>query len=106
MPIAVTKENYDAEVKDAKKPIVIDVFATWCGPCQQMKPIFKQLEEEHGDKYKFVTVNVDESRDLAVQFGVTSIPTFVFMKDGHVQGKETGYIAKEDLLEKIESLLG
>ncbi|MEX0940171.1 MAG: thioredoxin [Candidatus Babeliales bacterium] len=106
MPIAITKENYETEIINTDKPIIIDVFAPWCGPCQQMMPIFEELEKEYGDKYKFVKLNVDESRELAVQYGVTSIPTFVFLKNGEVQGKETGYIAKEDLLEKIKDLLG
>ncbi|MGE0207273.1 MAG: thioredoxin [Candidatus Babeliales bacterium] len=106
MPIAITKENYDVEVLQSKKPVVIDVYADWCGPCQQMMPIFADLEKEHGSKYKFVKINVDESRDLAVQFGVTSIPTFIFVKGGQLKGKETGYVAKEDLLLKIQEFLG
>lgn len=106
MPITITKDNFEKEVKGAEKPVIIDVYASWCGPCQQMMPIFEELDKEHGDTYKFVKLNVDESRDLAVQYGVTSIPTFVFIKNGQVVGKETGYIAKEDLLEKIKELLG
>ena len=104
MPIAITKENYDKEVMQSDRPVIIDVYADWCGPCQQMIPIFEELEKEH-DKYKFVKLNVDEARDLAVQFGVTSIPTFVFIKNGEMKGKETGYIAKDDLLMKIQELL-
>lgn len=106
MPMDITKDNFDAEVIESKKPVVVDVYATWCGPCQQMAPIFEELEKEHGDSYKFVKINVDESRDLAIRFGVTSIPTFVFVKDGQVKGKETGSIAKEDLAAKIKELLG
>lgn len=106
MATAITKENFDVEVKQADKPVIIDVFAPWCGPCQQMMPIFEELEKEHGQKYKFVKLNVDESRDIATQYGVTSIPTFIFIKDDQVIGKETGYVAKEDLAEKIVELLG
>jgi thioredoxin 1 len=106
MPTQITKENYDKEVMQSKLPVIIDVYAEWCGPCQQMMPIFQELEKEHGNKYKFVKLNVDEARDLAVQFGVTSIPTFIFIKNGELKGKETGYIAKEDLLLKIQQLLG
>ena len=105
MPMAITKENFDKEVTESEKPVIVDVYATWCGPCQQMMPIFEEIEKEHGDKYKFVTLNVDESRDLAVRFGVTSIPTFVFLKGGEMKGKETGFIAKEDLVLKIQELL-
>lgn len=105
MPISITKENYDAEITQSKKPVIIDVFAPWCGPCQQMVPIFEELEKAHDTKYTFAKLNVDESRELALQFGVTSIPTFIFIKNGKVKGKETGYIAKDDLLDKIKELL-
>jgi len=106
MPTQITKENYDKEVMQSDRPVVIEVYADWCGPCQQMMPIFEEIEKEHSTKYKFVKLNVDEARDLAVQFGVTSIPTFVFIKEGELKGKETGYIAKEDLVMKIQELLG
>jgi thioredoxin 1 len=106
MPITVTKENYELEVLKSSTPVIVDVYATWCGPCQMMEPIITGLEKELQGDYKFVKVNVDESRDLAVQFGVTSIPTFVFIKDGKIKGKETGYINKDDLNAKIIELLG
>lgn len=106
MAVIITKENYKQEIEQASQPVVIDVFATWCGPCQQMLPIFQELEAEHGNKFKFAKLNVDEAREIAIQFGVTSIPTFIFLKGGVMQGKETGYMHKEDLLEKIELLLG
>ena len=105
MPITITKENYEQEVVSSKKPVIIDVYADWCGPCQQMMPIIEELEKEMTN-YTFVKLNVDESRELAIQFGVTSIPTFVFLKNGEVMGKETGYISKDDFKEKISSLLG
>lgn len=106
MPKIVDKNNFEKQVQQSNLPVVIDVFAEWCGPCQQMAPIFEELEKEHGDAYKFVKLNVDQSRELAIQFGVSSIPTFVFLKDGDVKGKETGYMSKEDLLEKIKGHLG
>lgn len=104
MPRTITKENYEQEVISSKQPVIIDVYADWCGPCQQMMPIFDELEKEMTD-YRFVKLNVDESRELAIQFGVTSIPTFIFIKNGQVLGKETGYMSKEDLKEKIAELL-
>ncbi len=106
MPIPLTKENYEQEVVKSTLPIVLDVYATWCGPCLQMMPIVEELAKEQGNKYKFLKLNVDESRELAIQYGVTSIPTFVFIKNGNVLGKETGYMSKEDLLGKIKELLG
>lgn len=103
--VNVTRENFEEEVLNSPLPIVIDVYASWCGPCQQMAPIFEDLEKEMRDAYKFVKLNVDEGRDLSIQYGVTSVPTFIFMKDKEVQGKETGYMSREDLKAKIETLL-
>ena len=106
MAIDITKENFEKEVQQSTLPVVIDVYADWCGPCQQMKPIFEELAKELIKKYKSVKLNIDEAREIAVQFNVSSIPTFVFLKDGKIVGKETGYIGKDVLKEKIESLLG
>ena len=106
MPVSITKENFESEINKSQLPVIVDIFATWCGPCQQMAPLFAELEKEHGSKYKFAKINVDESRELSIQYGVTSIPTFLFIKNGTVQGKATGYMNKEDLLSKIHESLG
>jgi thioredoxin 1 len=106
MPILITKDNFEQEITKSTKPIVLDVFATWCGPCQYMMPIFDELEKEYGSTYKFAKLNVDESREIAIQYGVTSIPTFIFIKNNEVKGKEMGYMSKEDLLKKIQKALG
>lgn len=103
--IILTKNNHQ-EVIASPKPVVIDVYATWCGPCMEMKPIFEDLEKTHGDKYLFASLNVDEARELAIQYGVSSVPTFIFMKDGNVAGKRTGYMSAEDLIETIQQHLG
>ena len=106
MPTAITQENHESVVKKSSKPVIIDVYASWCGPCQQMKPIFAELEKELGNAYLFGEINVDDSRDLSIEYGVTSVPTFIFLKDGNVVAKETGYIAKEELAKKIKEHLG
>lgn len=105
MAIDITKENFKKEIEESTLPIILDVYATWCGPCIQMKPIFEELSEEYGNKYKFAKLNVDEGRELAINYGVTSIPTFVFIKDKEVVGKETGYMSKEQLVKKITEYL-
>ena len=104
MPVSVTDENFDKEVVQAAKPVIVEVYATWCGPCQQMMPIVDELEKEMSD-YTFAKLNVDEARELSIKYGVISVPTFLFMKNGEVKGKETGYMSKEVLKEKIEAAL-
>ena len=105
MVISLTKDNYVQEVEQSDKPVVIDVSATWCGPCQQMKPVFEQLSKELQATHKFVELNVDEARDLAIKFGVTSVPTFIFIKNNEIKGKERGYMPAAELKAKIEEYL-
>lgn len=105
MPKVITQENFNQEVLQAKKPLILDVYAAWCGPCQQMEPIIADLEHELKDLYTFAKLNVDEARDISVHYGVSSVPTFIFIKDGQVKGKETGYMGKEKLKEKIDLYL-
>jgi len=106
MAQTVTTQIFEQEVLKSKLPVVVDVFATWCGPCRTMLPFFDELATELESKYKFVKLNIDEERDLAVQYRVSSIPTFLFFKDGKIVGKETGAMSKEALSSKIESFLG
>ncbi len=106
MAVAITNDNFKTEIEQEQGPIILDIFASWCGPCQQMKPIFEELEKELGEAYKFAELNVDDARDISIKYGVTSVPTFIFIKEGQIKGKETGYLSKDDLKEKIESYLG
>jgi thioredoxin len=106
MAIDITNDNFEEKVIQSSKPVVLDVYATWCGPCQQMAPVFEELEKEQGAHYTFAKLNVDEARDVSIKLGVSSVPTFIFFKNGEIQGKETGYMGKEALHEKIKSILG
>ena len=105
MPKDLTQENFKTEVTDSKLPVIIKAHASWCGPCIQMTPIFEELEKEYKDKANFIELNVDQSRDIAINYGITSIPTLIFIKGGEIINKETGYIDKKDFKEKIETFL-
>jgi thioredoxin 1 len=106
MIIDVTTENVQQEVVESKLPVIIDVNAVWCGPCQMMAPIFEELDKELGSTYKFLSLNVDEARELAIEYGVSSVPTFIFINNNEIKGRETGSMSKERLMSKITEYLG
>jgi len=104
MAMIVTSQNFEQEVIKSTLPVVVDVFATWCGPCKMMLPVFEELAKELAGKYKLVKLNIDEERDIAIKYNVSSIPTFLFFKNGSVITKEMGYMNKEALKNKIETI--
>lgn len=103
MEITLTSQNFDLEVIKSTKPVIVDVYASWCGPCKMMGPIFEGLSKELSSKYAFGKLNIDEEREIAVKYNISSIPAFLFIKNGQVVGKETGYMSKETLEGKIKN---
>ncbi|MBQ4116339.1 MAG: thioredoxin [Clostridia bacterium] len=99
--ITITKENYDEEVIKSPVPVLLDFWATWCGPCRMLSPIVDEIANEVEGKAKVCKINVDEQPDLAQQFGIMSIPTLVFMKNGEVVAKEVGVRSKQAILDKL-----
>lgn len=98
--IEITKQNYEAEVMQSDKPVLIDFWASWCGPCQMLSPVVDEIGEEKSD-IKVCKVNVDEQQDLALQFRVMSIPMLVVMKNGQETNRSIGVISKEEILELL-----
>lgn len=95
--INITKENFNTEVLSSDKPVLIDFWASWCGPCRMVSPIVDEIAQERTD-IKVGKVNVDEQSELASQFGVMSIPTLVVMKGGKVVNRSVGARPKKDIL--------
>ena len=82
MANAVTEQTFEQEVLQSEKPVIVDFWAEWCGPCHAVAPVLDKIAEEHGDQLKVVKVNIDEEQGLAQRFGIASIPTMVLFKDG------------------------
>jgi thioredoxin 1 len=97
----ITKDNFNNEVINSDKPVLIDFWASWCGPCRMVSPIVDEISEEV-PSVKVVKINVDEQPELAQKFDIMSIPTLMVMKDGKVVNKSVGARSKQSLMEMLE----
>ena len=95
--ITLNKNNFDEEVTKSDKTVLIDFWASWCGPCRMMSPVIDEIAEEMGDSIKVGKINIDEERDLAIQYDVMSIPTFIVFKNGKEINRSVGVQDKEEI---------
>ena len=104
MEVKITNENYES-YKNGSLPLVIDFWATWCGPCRMVAPIIEELANEYDGKVTVGKCDVEEADDIASEFGIRNIPTIVFMKDGKILDKIVGAASKSKIEEKIKALI-
>ncbi len=103
--IHVTDANFDAEIIKSDVPVLVDFSATWCGPCKQLTPIVEELATEFVGRLKVAHVDVDQAREHAMKFGVMSVPTVLYMKNGAVTDSQIGVSSRDKMVEKINNML-
>jgi len=99
---SITEANFDAEVLKSKTPVLVDVWATWCGPCRFYGPIVEDVSKDYEGKVKFVKVDADENQNIAVKYNVMSIPTTLLIENGKVKATQVGAVPKETLKKWID----
>ena len=100
--IVLTSQNFESEVKGSDIPVLVDFWASWCGPCKMLAPIVAEIAEEYAGKVKVGKVNVDEEPALAAEFGITSIPTLIVFRNGAQAAMSVGYRPKEELVQLLQ----
>ncbi len=105
MVLDVTDQNFEEEVIKSTQPVLVDLWAPWCGPCRMVAPVVESLAEKYEGKFKFCRLNVDENPKTATKYGIMSIPTLMFFKDGKVADTVIGAVPETSLQPKIDALL-
>ena len=103
---SVTVDTFDQEVIKSSNLVMVDFWATWCGPCKIVAPVVEELAKEYEGKVTFVKVNTDENQDLATKYNIRGIPTLMFFKEGNIADQVVGAVPKAQLKSKIYSLMG
>jgi thioredoxin 1 len=103
--IVLTKENFNSEVLESKMPVLVDFWATWCGPCQMIAPMLEELAKIYAGKAKIGKINTEEQSDLTGEYGVISIPTIIFFKGGKPVDQIIGAVPKNAIIKKLDTLL-
>ena len=102
--VTLNEGNFEEEVTRSSKPVLVDFWAEWCGPCKLIAPLLDEIAKEKGDTVKVAKVDVDQNQSLSARYNIRAIPTLLFFKDGQLRDQVTGMTSKKDLLGRIDAL--
>lgn len=105
MALELTEKQFQQDVLESLQPVVVKVYAEWCPPCKVMAPAFEAVAKEYSDRVRFFELNVDNERNLAVQLGIISVPTTLFVKSGRIVSTSTGALSRDEIADKVQALL-
>ncbi len=97
--------NFNEEINNTEKLVLVDFYATWCGPCKMLAPVVSEIAEQYKDKLEVYKVNIDENQELALKYDIMSIPTLIFFKKGEAVNTSVGFCSKSELEDKINNLV-
>ena len=103
MITVLDSQNFESEITNSISPIIVDFFASWCGPCKMLSPVLENIDEKFGENLKILKVDIDKFPELANKYNIMSVPTLIFFENGEIVRQETGFMLEEKIMEFIKS---